>query len=370
MISSDSDIGNPANPFVTFRHFADEQLSYIWQSVLGFPSHSTASSSVLRAASDDYNWLQEGHRQRQAESVEAAKICNLLQKASEEGEMSVHEELDTLRCPYKPTDQELPQPEKASLSRLVWLDRREEDLLERCWNVCAFPEEFDGFHDPPPVHSAADHCPLLRWDRQKPLQNRGKLRYAFEDILREISTSEKDEDERRQSWLHSMLEREFFGNDWRRMYQERWECEMLPAMSRDADTKIPDNDAGVDEVTELDLYERFLGAQNSSFVQSGTEPSSIIPTSKNEKLDILSTLTTTERRKLPDGSIHTKVVLKKRFSDGREESTEIVRTANGSQKEQPKPISPADTVTNEATSKSASNVGGKETDSKSGWFWS
>jgi hypothetical protein len=48
------------------------------------------------------------------------------------------------------------------------------------------------------------------------------------------------------------------------------------------------------------------------------------------KLNILSTLTTTVRHVAPDGSVVTKKVLKKRFADGSEESSETVETAHGS----------------------------------------
>lgn len=47
---------------------------------------------------------------------------------------------------------------------------------------------------------------------------------------------------------------------------------------------------------------------------------------KMKKPDILSALTTTQTTRLPDGTVTTKVVLKKRFGDGREEVSESVHT--------------------------------------------
>ncbi|KAK0953872.1 hypothetical protein LTR91_023621, partial [Friedmanniomyces endolithicus] len=44
------------------------------------------------------------------------------------------------------------------------------------------------------------------------------------------------------------------------------------------------------------------------------------------KVDVLSSLTTTHTTRLPDGTITTKVLLKQRFADGREESEEKVHT--------------------------------------------
>jgi hypothetical protein len=70
--------------------------------------------------------------------------------------------------------------------------------------------------------------------------------------------------------------------------------------------------------TELDAYERLLGRPGASAKTEGAPRASV-----------LSTLTTTERTVAPDGTITTKVVLKKRFADGREESSETVHTARG-----------------------------------------
>lgn len=47
-----------------------------------------------------------------------------------------------------------------------------------------------------------------------------------------------------------------------------------------------------------------------------------------KKPEVLSALTTTETTRLPDGTVTTKVVLKKRFADGREEINESVHTTN------------------------------------------
>jgi len=71
---------------------------------------------------------------------------------------------------------------------------------------------------------------------------------------------------------------------------------------------------------------------------------------KDGKPSILATLTTTERQVLPDGSTTTRVVLKKRFADGREESSETLHQtpATGLQVEQKRLEQPK----------------------RKGWFWS
>jgi hypothetical protein len=119
--------------------------------------------------------------------------------------------------------------------------------------------------------------------------------------------------------------------------------------------------------TEMDAYERLEAASAPAPAPSPTQifPSS---TAQNEaKPSILSTLTTTERTVAPDGSVTTKVVLKKRFADGREESSETVHTQRGQE----------DAHTREPwralpTPAQASPVedNGDQGKKKSGWFWS
>jgi hypothetical protein len=94
--------------------------------------------------------------------------------------------------------------------------------------------------------------------------------------------------------------------------------------------------------TELEAYERLL---NPTAGQSS----------------ILSTLTTTERTVAADGSVTTKMVLKKRFADGREESSETVHTQRGQ-----------DRATQEAhLSTPKDDVPPKlDGEKKRGWFWS
>ncbi|KAL5117355.1 hypothetical protein ACEQ8H_004671 [Pleosporales sp. CAS-2024a] len=105
--------------------------------------------------------------------------------------------------------------------------------------------------------------------------------------------------------------------------------------------------------TELDAYEHLLGKPRSVTLQ--------VPGSRNMRSSILSTLTTTERTVAPDGSVTTKVVLKKRFADGREESSETVHTQRGHESD------PWDKMKETTVSKSVEKEKEK---SKSGWFWS
>ena len=76
-------------------------------------------------------------------------------------------------------------------------------------------------------------------------------------------------------------------------------------------------------------------------------------TEKHQKPDILSQLTTTHTTRLPDGSVTTKVVLKQRFADGREETHESIYTTH----EPPQPEN------------EGAKVAGEQCPKKKGWFW-
>lgn len=88
--------------------------------------------------------------------------------------------------------------------------------------------------------------------------------------------------------------------------------------------------------TELDLYTHIFGQPEagSQTVSSSTKTAMTMSNTASDiepskPPSILSTLTTTVRTTDPDGTVHTKVVLKKRFTDGTEESTESVHTTPG-----------------------------------------
>ncbi|KAF2685384.1 hypothetical protein K458DRAFT_417439 [Lentithecium fluviatile CBS 122367] len=109
--------------------------------------------------------------------------------------------------------------------------------------------------------------------------------------------------------------------------------------------------------TELDAYERLLGRPHAPGAA----------TKEEGRPSVLSTLTTTERTVAPDGTVTTKVVLKKRFADGREESSETVHTQRGqeteAQQQDPwKAMQDAQSPPQQDTS--------RENKKKGSWFWS
>ncbi|KAI4731891.1 hypothetical protein E4T49_00045 [Aureobasidium sp. EXF-10728] len=119
--------------------------------------------------------------------------------------------------------------------------------------------------------------------------------------------------------------------------------------------------------TEMDMYES-LWKVKDDYAKDNTDAPTSLSTSNNsalstsssakdetEKPSVISVMTTTEMRTMPDGSVYTKRVLKKRFSDGTEENREEESTG------QP-----------DSESKSASGDGEHELQEKkagAGWFW-
>jgi hypothetical protein len=115
--------------------------------------------------------------------------------------------------------------------------------------------------------------------------------------------------------------------------------------------------------TELDAYEHLLAKPRMSEVVS---PQSFDHTSSGSKPSILSTLTTTERVVAPDGSVTTKVVLKQRFADGREESSETVHTQRGQDMDRLRDHWNINSALHESKP-AVANEGEKK---PGGWFWS
>ena len=133
-------------------------------------------------------------------------------------------------------------------------------------------------------------------------------------------------------------------------------------------TRQPENDAQEDAPHELAYYQRMMECESSMGNAASQPPPSGPPS-------IISTMTTTQRHTLPDGSVYTKIVLKKGFSDGREECTETEETTHGAPRRQMQ--QPAETNVKKSTP--ALGYDGKvkqaieermREQKKKGWFWS
>ena len=422
----------PTNPFVAFRRFADEQMSTLLNSIFGLQTPD-------RSIKEYQAWLQEARNSRDRldrEAQEMEKIMDVYTRAHKEQQelaptqdnmQQAGSENDTpLRCPYRPIEQEVPT-NRHSL-RLSEVDRHGASHITSLPPFgMTLPRDFLATsllgQQTPSISVAylifSPYSPA-RLEQSPALRERGiPWREAFEDLLavqsgQDISTEGSNRPGTSTSdWLRDMISIAMRENG--RDLQERHQASRSTSetvrrqpgfLDRFADSRQPENDADEDdddddddfdedddddddddddeeEITELDLYNRFLGFGNTV-----SEPDPISSTlnqsasrsfahlqhdstplgTENNKPSILSTLTTTERTTLQDGTVHTKVVLKKKFSDGREESTETVHTQNpvpqGSAQAQQMAKS-----RERDEGKSERRQEGKEKKSR-GWFWS
>lgn len=166
-----------------------------------------------------------------------------------------------------------------------------------------------------------------------------------------LSKHDQDQTAQEEYQAHEILEQ-----------QQESKRQFAALLGRDAQ----ENSGHQELSTELDVYQQLLAASEKPQEQfaKSTNPAA----TNDARPSILSTLTTTERTVAPDGSITTKVVMKKRFVDGREESSESIHTQRGQEtdvhsSDPPKVIQHAQTSPNEKHEKSKNTKQG-------GWFWS
>ena len=170
---------------------------------------------------------------------------------------------------------------------------------------------------------------------------------------------------------------------------------ILAAMKKAAETPEQvwedENEQGFcenrDDETELAMYEALDAAKETeksetkstatptiSTSATSSSSSSWTRSSDEQKDSIVSTMTTTETRTLPDGSVETRRMLKKRFADGREESNETVETQMPKRKDIRAPETEAETKLpaekqDQGTQTQSDGKDAKAGRKGSGWFW-
>lgn len=411
------------NPFVSFSRLVDQQISSFLRTFSDFPSPFARSRSISDSSSSvDVAEQQRMWKQAREESEELERSFNELfaplsdkktveeecpfasqrEKKAEEAGMSVRRiqevsdywrRLDFLTRMLE--EQKGLYEEHAEAERVMDCirdrfcqffpgheDEGDEDMRHRLVAEIVVP----GFNLDFPKSSLAkylEESPYspLHLEHQDPFHDhRAKWRKAFEDLLlvshgKELSGKQEEPTSSR-SWKNSLAERGLVGWNPLGMKMVTVDHPEEPA------TRQPENDASEDTATELDLYGRFLGGQptgSTTSTSTQTSDNSNENQATSEKSSVISTLTTTQRRTLPDGSVHTQVVLKKRFSDGREESTETEHTTYGIQR--PDMRKQILQQSEEANSTSTPLLGhdGRikqalgqkiEEKKKNGWFWS
>lgn len=374
------------NPFIAFRRYADEQMASLLHSFIGLPSAFSSPNmnsrwrpyddEARRRARDNWytsaqndegksGWRPEAGRDRSTDSVTDSNAYGIpgrkLERPAEDTEA-----VDAPVCPYRPIEQ---QPH---------------NLFHPAQCLLPWPVNYMLYSPYSPYH--------LERDEQTQAYG-SRWRDAFEELL-DYQGGDADADGRQRSiWGSSLgpLRLHNEGNPISLPDIVKRLLELAPDRSRGHDawfeelgSRQPEHDAEEDEMTELDLYERLLNRKrfegNNTLSQATHTPEATkaagqvgsTQAKESDSLGIISTLTSTERVTLPDGTVQTKVMLKKRFADGREESSETVHTTqgnthlHGSNSENPdkatKPVEPA-------TTPSDSKEGNPKSERR-GWFWS
>nr|POE87471.1 hypothetical protein CFP56_30060 [Quercus suber] len=195
-------------------------------------------------------------------------------------------------------------------------------------------------------------CPVLGASAPESEQDLYDALYAHEQSSEHVTKHERLQHEDElvsgpQSFTHEQ---------WRHDHEEGEGGDVQQVSSRRNGYQAAADPTTHDRVLALEQQAEALGFDRSVWSES-TDVTSRAGTGDggaNGKVDVLSSLTTTHTTRLPDGTVTTKVMLKQRFADGREETQEKVHTYQES----------AGGVQHAEKSELREQAG------KKGWFWS
>ena len=388
------------NPFIVFRRYADEQLSSLLQGLIGLPSALTPQSSNERwLRSEEHEIQSQGNERRPGASSSSprgpdSRTTRL--DGPERGAMGILARDNTSGDPVSKSHQEeAEQPaglsnahrwhlhDHASFAPLLFGDDfpLQRGMFPRGLLSGAVPAAW------PLGYLIFSPYSPLRLEQQERLRRDGSSwRDAFEDLLAvqagqglpEVPRDRPgDRDQGAGDWVAALLAHGF-ADCWKRIDEGRSQAGG-DRTAMESDTRHPESDAEEDAATELDLYERFFASSRTPVAGSAATDSGASVHSSSfsnlathgvsniaERSSVISALTTTERKVMADGTVHTKVVLKRKFADGREESSETVHTTqNTSQQIDRTMTSPRDGEFDQSSA-------GRDDDEKKrkGWFWS
>ena len=441
------------NPFVTFRRLVDEQISALLHHFTGLPSaagnaqpsarNCSPSTSSVPPAGSSFPWAHDAHTTMEAQPGDELRrgtqhedsgawptggwwlrqsenASSVKERSSEENRARNEQSLDEDRF-------------RRCVRRFFW-----EPGAPRHWGVIGLGPDIS-FPRPPwflsyvlfnpysPLHLENQaRCGQLRWKE------------AFEDLLfasgelpSPIKPAQDNHHESSGVWIRNLFNRSASFHD--------RTCDNVPPTACPSDNG--DAEEGVDIRRLIDAATAVVSTEDNEYPEVQTEldafsqlinhyhdppiisaPTLALDTARLQQLleselasdefgtgsnleqssastsaaSVIATLTTTEQVVDPDGKVHTRVVLKKRFADGREENSETVHTthsANNTLPNGPSTMVTSDRVqqhqhqhqhqheavstsspessmkmsTRTSTSASDANKEGKD---KKAWFWS
>lgn len=358
--SSDDERHNEPNPFVAFRHNIDHGLNALWTCWTGQREDCLRELAEMdkRATPTEKKILSMFNG-----SYERAMNPERVQSESRGREDPI----------VKSTPQSFRSSTKVSTAPPATRER-ERDLVDVSTRTSTTPRPWN----PPLEYFVFSRYSPLNLEECDPYVN---WRGAFEELLQiqagedvgtPGATSDRNPDPG--EWLQELRRRKLLR-----------EQQMLPSTILDIIARplfgglFPDQPTAEQEYkreddtnagSELDHYETFLGSLGKIAATASEDMRETAVQSRDERHEglpsIISTMTTTERRVLPDGTVTTKKVLKKRFADGTEETEETTNTTHGTRKplelEQSRPQSTLN------SSKPESAIA--EEAKKKSWFWS
>ncbi|MCJ1286086.1 hypothetical protein MMC26_005429 [Xylographa opegraphella] len=377
------------NPFIIFRRYADEQVANLLQSFIGLPS-AIASQSFNQRWQPYDDEIQRRRMERRDASLEEKERRQIVDQIEGAFRDSLRNETETQ---MRPDDEEANIPVKVFRRQDPHVQAEED--VSRCpyrpseRSSLAIANPYETFFPWPFNYMLFSSYSPLKLERQEHFRDHGDWwRNAFEDLLsmdnetgtstqRKLPSEGTDSSSAvpEDSGLESHLAKLFRASVEHKRYFNRSADEFA--------SREPQNDASQESMTELDYYERLLEPQRTDrekqpsalmSIARPTSASEVSPTNgtgeESKKPGIVSTLTTTERVSLPDGTVHTKVMLKQRFANGREESSETVHTTQGGPQPERQPNSFSDHARDSKEPPLAQPDAGKQRFEKKGWFWS
>lgn len=336
----------------------------VMDSFLGFFGKTTAAQEQERAK--NYATKQQGPKatqDQQEKTIEDLIDSSDLNRSSRLSLMGISEESgdEKYRSILVPC-WALPGLEEIDRRMKSESKHRRQDPVSKTYDLDDAILAFQGSYSP------------LHLEHEGPMRRQVDWRAAFEDLL----CAERGEPmmgeyyngylqpQPRGSWLMNMLLRGHIN------ISDCWHQEMFGIEPPYEHGETPESLATKLD-TELDVYDLFPNSIYNVFQKLSNASTS--PTVSEEilaKPQILSTLTSTEQVRLPDGSTTTRRILKKRFADGREESEDSTEStppavAAGSQSLNrlvQLPTPEAQSISDDLIKKN------EELDKRGTWFWS
>ncbi|KAL9594444.1 MAG: hypothetical protein Q9219_007037 [cf. Caloplaca sp. 3 TL-2023] len=398
------------NPLVSFSRLVDQQVTSL------FRTFSELSSSFVRSRSvpDSATFDTQGHRRSYAETqdqvdaqlIEKYPFCSHSRETAEEIEWPAPRIEGKLHL--------WPRQDKNHDEHGEQLDRRRKDVYaENLWDriYCSLLEDAHqqdekGYEEKPDYLKAETVLPArsqsllpftdlsvtkflentlyppLQFEHQSPFCEHNT---GWEQASKNLSMTSYENDFseaheapiRTRNWAISLVKPGLVG--WGSSDEDLFPVDQPKRHG----TRQRNHDVAEDVVAELDVYRSFTSSQPLwplAIICNQTLDSSNPGQMASQETSLISTLTTTRCRTLPDGSVFTQRVLKQRFSDGREESTEIEHAVQGAQnpiieKQIPQQVMGAGSISTPALGHdgrilqalSQENEGKQK---RSGWFWS